>query len=372
MWVESIRVDGVELGLEQWLARMRVRSGRGTVHDEPTASTCDLVLLDPPRELTRTLTVGQSLDVDANDGLRTVARFRGRITDLELVDPQLTVTAAGLLAELNRMTVSTTGWTREPWSATVARLFEACGLTPADYRVTADTAFDPDLEPPPEADIAVTGYLAELALTIGAAVYDEPDGTIVADAIGARDDPGRLSIVGLSPSTVRYSPVWRQELDIVNRVQVYYGPARDTSVTVSDPLSIDEFGLRRLELPTTLFRHEDAERRAADLLDRRSWPRWQIQPIDLTGVAFGARIGWRVAVSELPSTAPYATWAPVVEGMVDVIDGPDYHQELAVSDPLSSGFSAKWQEAGATTTWDELRADMRWFELSDPEDLGGS
>jgi len=371
VWIHQIRVDGVTVGLEKWLSRAVIRHGRGAVHDEPTASTATLTLLDPPGSFTHELGVGAELEVDWTNEATTptiLPRFRGRITDLELQDPELTIIATGRLATLKRDSVSTAGWTALPWSESVARLLEACDAGP--YAVIAPNDWDPILEPPPEEEIAVNGYLTELGYAVGAAIYDEHDGTIVVDALGSRDE-GRV-VIALAPANVRHSPTWTQELSITNRVTVIYGATRETSVTVSDAESVAQYGPRRLELTTTLQNEDDARRRATERLERGAWPRWQLQPIQLLAATIDPfRIGRRVSLTQLPPSAPYPSFRPVLEGWADIIDGPTWAMELWCSDPLASGFMARWQDAGDTTDWDDLAADLQWQDVTSPEQIGG-
>lgn len=372
MWIATVKVDGVAVSLDQWLARGTIRHGRGAIYDEPTASTCNLVLLDPPRSFVHDLGVGADLAIDWTDEASTPhihPRFRGRITDLSLADPELSVIATGRLASLKRESVSTAGWTPLPWSAAVARLLDACEV--GAYRVTPPAGWDPVVEPPPEAEIAVNGYLAELGNAVGAAIYDDPDGTIVVEAIGAREAPGRV-VLPLDAANVRYSPTWVQDMTITNRVTVIYGPNRETSATESDAESVGRYGPRRLEITTTLSSEADARKRAADRLGRSAWPRWQLQPIQMIRATIAPfTIGHRVSVAPLPPTAPYSSYRPVLEGWVDVIDRSSWSMELWCSDPLASGFLARWIDAGDTTKWVDLAPTLQWQDVVSPDQIGG-
>jgi hypothetical protein len=380
VWIHSIRLDGVELELDDVLASLTIVHGRDSLTADPTASTCSLVLRDPPRSFTRAFQVGADLaiDIDANAGrpgtpAHVAPRFRGRVTDASLDDPDLTVTGAGRRAELRRAgSVSTEAWPApQSWSQRVERFLTDAGVT--DFAVIRDPLFDPLLERPPEAEISIGGYLAELAQTVGAAVYDDIDGTIVVHAIGRRlwDN---LAPIPLDPFDVLYSPVWKQALDVTTSVSVLYGPDRQTSASVSDPASADRYGAARVEIPTTIADVDDARARAQLRLDRGAYPTWKLEPIHLLEADDRApfELGRRVHLPNLPASAPFPSWTPVLEGWVDRIEGDTFAMNLIVSDPVASGFLARWIDAGATTRWLDLAAGLRWVDVTTPDQVGGA
>jgi hypothetical protein len=380
MWPSSVRIDDVELELELVLAQLTIRHGRGSVVDDPTASTCTLVLRDPTRAFTVAGLVGKSLAVDVIDNPelppgpanRVQARFRGQITDADLSDPDLQVIAAGPVAALRRAgSVSTVGWPAEPWSARVQRFLTAAGVTA--FTVNADPGFDPLIEPPPEAEISIGNYLGELAATVGAAVYDSSSGSIVVDAIGARGAPTRVGAIDVDPLNALYSPVWKQALgDVVNSVTVLYGPDRSSSKTVSDSASADLYGGARTEISTTITAEADAQHRAESRLARMSTPRWTMQPVTLVEASPAPyQIGFRVHLTELPPSAPFASWTPVLEGWADRIDGDSFSMELVVSDPLFSGLYARWDEAAPTFLWSDAAPALAWADVLYPDAIGG-
>lgn len=377
MWVHSVRLDGVELDLDAILAELTIRHGRAAIYDEPSSSTCTLILRDPPRTFTRAFEVGASLEVDVignpanppGPTNRITPRFRGRVSDAELSDPDLRIMAAGPIATLRRSgSVSTAGWPLETWDLRVARFLEAAGVTL--YRVGVDAAFNPVLEPPPEAELSIANYLQELALTVGAAVFEDVDGRIAVDAIGARKLPSRI-IRPVPPLLTLYSPVWLQALDVTNSVTVLYGPERALSETVSDPDSADRYGASRVELATTIALEADARRRAELRLAYGSVPTWQMRPAILLAAGADYVIGHRVGLSSLPPTAPFASWSPVLEGWTDRVDGDSFRQELAVSDPVASGFFARWRDGGADWRWLDMDAAAAWEDVISTDTIGG-
>jgi hypothetical protein len=379
VWIHSIRLDGVELELDAVLASCSIIHGRSAIYDEPTASTCSITLRDPSRAFTRAFQVGADLaiDIDANSGRpgtppHIAPRFRGRVSDASLDDPDLTVTGAGRLAELRRAgSVNTEAWPAQSWSARVETLLDTAGVT--DYVVWRDPLYDPLLEPPPEADISIGAYLAELAQTVGAAVYDDIDGTIVVQAIGRRLFDNQVPIP-LDPLDVLYSPVWKQALDVTNSVSVLYGPDRQTSASVSDPASADRYGASRVEIPTTIADVDDARARAQLRLDRGAYPTWTLDPVHLLWADDHApfELGRRVHLPNLPASAPFPSWTPVLEGWVDRVDGDTFAMDLLVSDPVASGFYARWLDGGAATQWAQLAPALAWRDVFTADQIGGS
>lgn len=369
MWVKSVRLEGVELDLDAVLASVTIRHGRARIYDPPTASTCSLILQDLTRDFTRSLEVGADLAIDLESAPgsdppvnRTLARFRGRVTDATLTDPTLNLIGAGRLAELRRAgSVDTTGWPLERWSVRVGRLLAAAGDIP--YQIVPDPLFDPELDPPPEAELAIGGYLDELADTVGAAVYDDGAGAIVVEAIGARATPGRVT-VSTDPYNVLYSPVWQQELDIVNSVTVLYGPDRQTSATVSDPVSADRYGSSRTEIPTTIHDVADAQQRAQKRLELAGYARWNMQPVTLLDASPAPfQIGHAVLINDLPASAPFPSWKPFLEGWTDLIDGPSFQMQLIVSDPLASHVYPTWETITQSAAWLDTHPELAWQDV---------
>jgi hypothetical protein len=398
-WVAAVELDGVELPLDELLASVTVRVGRDDAAGEPTPSSATVTLRGVDRAFTRDFRAGGELRITGIDSTtgRTFGVFLGDVSYAELDVDVLALTAAGRLAAASRVELDVTAWTAETWSARAARMFEASAAG-GEYVVDADPDFDPILEPPVNLDtgtVLVATYLSSLASSVGAALVDDQDGRLVAQALGSRSarassyasiasryaDYAELAGAGdyaellapfvleLDPALVAFAPSWLQPLDVVNMVGVQYGPDDSTVVLVrSDVASMNLFGRRRGELDTTrIAAAADADTRARLALTRAAYPRWSMRALAYLEPIPGLAVGDRVRVTELPPSSPTSTWTPVVEGWTHQIDGPLWTMELALSDPMSSGLAITWADV-PPTVWEAV-PPLEWREADSPDDF---
>ena len=80
-------------------------------------------------------------------------------------------------------------------------------------------------------------------------------------------------------------------------------------------------------------------------------------------------IGQLVELFELPASAPFGEWAAVVEGWVDTIEGPDWTQDLILSDPQDSGLALPWADLPPALTWAEIDPACRWSDAYNLDNL---
>ena len=214
------------------------------------------------RAFTRAFRVGVTLELVGTGPAGAWPLFSGVVSDAELDDDVLALTAAGVLANANRIELAIAGWTAEPWSARAARLL---GSTPFPYLVEADPDFDPLLEPPVNPDSGMDTfdtYSPSLVAGVGAALVDTPAGGLLLQALGAR--PSRPTVThALDPALVAFAPKWLQSLDVVNVVDVQYGPDDATAELVTtDEASIELYGRRSTQIESDADRLGRGRRRA--------------------------------------------------------------------------------------------------------------
>jgi len=243
--------------------------------------------------------------------------------------------------------------------------------SPADFRIVAPVD-DLDLAPRLALDAgpadALT-MLTELASIGGAAVYDDPAGTIVVQSLEARPVGSALTI---PPALVAWAPPWEQHVDVVNRVTVPYvtgGVAG--AVTVEDPASIDRYGLAATDLGGDGFAsNADAGRRARTVLVRRAWSRWATDQLELVGTAETLEVGALVNLSLLPASAPNGSATAILESVTLRVAGAAAAMALTLSDPVDSGAALPWNQVPAGFTWAE--AQGRWVDALTLESIGAA
>ena len=370
-WITVVRLDGVALDLAGVIADVTVRHGRAGAADPPQASSATVTLWPVTRELTGSFRVGVSLELRASSPAGEWPLFMGRVSDAEVNGSTLSIVAAGILANASRVELDLTGWALEPWSARAARLFAA---TPFAGTVQADPTFDPLVEVPVVSStdrLTFDSYAQSLRDDVGAAIVDQPDGTLLAQALGARATLG--AVHALDPAKVLYSPRWVQALEVVNRVGVQYGPDSAPALVVStDSASIGLYGRRYGDLQTRLHASADATTRATQALSRAAYPRWVMPDALVLEPIPGLAVGDRVVLTDLPPGSPFPSWTPVVEGWTDELAGGprSWTQALALSDPLLSGLSLAWSQLPASgLPWNAVNPSLQWFEANSLDDF---
>ena len=361
LWPYSIVLDGVEIPLSDVTADVQIHHGRTSVFDEPTATTCQLTVLDVEQAFVHDFAVGQELRVIARDGAATpVPRFLGRVTDAKLEVDDLLVIAAGRLSTLGQYPIGLVPWPVESWSARMRRLFAEAGLGPL-LEFYPDPLFDPLLaarDPVTAGPTTLADYLNFLAPMLGAAVTDRPDGRIFVQAIGARLETAAMA---LDPADVAYVPVWEQVLPSGNIVTVRYTGDQSESVTIRDTTSIAMYGERPRTIDTSFVNAADATTRANTALARGAFARWNIPE---TPIVRGLElvIGQGVELSMMPAASPHDPWTPIVEGWNESISGDDWTMLVALSDPLLSGLGLPWNGVPTEWAWSELDPAAAWYD----------
>jgi hypothetical protein len=371
--VTSVTLDGIAQPLDGVLASVTIRHGRVDVFDSPSPSTCQLTLLDRPFSVTHSFRIGGVLVVNAADGAGAPKpRFTGKITDASLDDNDLTVIAVGMLSTLTQYTVGLVDYPSEAWSARITRVFAEAGLAASLVLQAPPAAADPVLA----ARVAATAgpetlddMLGELADNVGAAIADTPDGRILVQAISARTLD---SLYMIDPDVVAYVPAFVQVLPSANSVAVVWTGGTQTA---TDPASIARYGQRPtppLTITTTITTAPAAAARAVERVARTANPHWNMPSAPVL-VGLDLAIGQAVEITELPPSAPYDPWTPIVEGWQDTIasDGVelDWTMELALSDPLASGLTLPWNAVPAADKWNTIDPVTAWSDALTLADL---
>lgn len=358
--IGGVTVDGVAIADTLVEYSFTFRHGRADAYDGPTPSSAALRMIGVDRA--ELVAVGGRLVVELTD---TTPRFTGTITDLRLVDDELSIVAIGLLADLGRRPLAAATLVVEPASDRLAAIFDEAGVDPAGY-VIALGSFDPDVAARDRDPTTALVELEFLAQTVGAAVYDRPDGVIVVEALDARAAIEHV----LDSAKVAYAPEWTQEMIVENRVTV--DGADPVTATVDDEASQAAYDVRAVTITTDLADSVDAAERARVRVARRAFPRWHIPALTVLELHAAIGAGDQVAVSDLPASAPYATYAPVVEGWVDTVTAEDWTTVYTCSDPALSGLTLTWDDVTSTLTWATVDPpDVPWHDAISNAAIGG-
>lgn len=380
--IERVAIAETDLALEDVLAAVTIRHGRGAADDPPLASTATLTLVNVTREVSSSFSVADALEVYLADD---VPRFVGRITDAALTDAGLSIIAVSSLSWLSGRTIGLEDWPEEPWSDRVARAFLEAG-----YAVTwegwigtwadagAATWAEPVENPPvtievgdadpliaarPAEEVKLGAYLATLAESEPAAIANLPNGNVIVQALSARKthEP-----VALDPLAVAYAPEWTMVDDVRNLITVEYDGG---TVIAQDPASIARFGdvPRERKITTELALEADAITRAALALAREALPDWLIADAELLELEDALTIGDPVVLSELPSWAPQPSYVGLLEGWedhvekIEGVDGLAWNMRLTLSAPRLSGVGLQWAAIPAAEVWADAGA-ATWAE----------
>lgn len=384
---------------------VHIEHGRSAVTDGPASSAAQVSFVSP--STLPDVALSDTFEVSAYGS----PRFTGVVTDLspnanaDTGEARMQVNAAGRLAELALVPVASSSWPEETSDLRAARVFAAAGAT---AYVAAGLA---TVLPSDGASSSALDMLGSLATDTGAAVFDDPSGTLIFQDLLARAQSFRLDqwaqMVGTWAATVgtwaeqttpavadpvsipanviAWGPAAAQHRGhIVNRITVTYGsPA--ASVMLEDTTSQATHRLRAAELKTNLATLADATARATSILQRGARPRWQLGAVTILvheldtstrGKVLGLRCGSRVVINGLPGNAyGAATWLGVVEGWSeqyvwnDKRDREEHYITFALSDPRASFASMQWAEAPAGRTWAGIPTGHVWADLTDPANL---
>ncbi len=398
--ITRVVIGGRDFALGAVEFDLSIQRGTANTWDAPQASYCAMII--------RT---SQAVDFDQLQAGKTMVvyrgpspRFTGTISDVAVAHPpgkdiaRVTVRAMGNLAKLGSIYVGSSLWPPENAAVRAARIVNESGLTPS---INLDNSQDV-IERAAGAATALE-LLSSLALSCGAAVFDDDDGRIVFQAYRNRINPSSSIMWGAIPTTwattsgtwaaqtyanagtlaapvmlpttgVVYEPqLSQQQAAIVNTVQVSYGSASpQATTTATDANSITAYGTRKVSITTNLANVADAGDRASAVINAQSYPRWQMGNVEArlddldagtVSALEGIKIGDRVEVTGIPQPSPLFSQMGVVEGYTETFR-PDQHRiSFSISDPRSSFGTASWSSISGTKTWGAVNAARKWFDI---------
>lgn len=402
--ITRVAIDGTDLPFGSVVYALSITHGRSLITDGPQSATCDLTLY------------GDAIpDIDLSAPVVVEAygqpRFTGIVTDLAPVQDATTgrqflaVTCLGPVADLALVPVTPTSWPAETSGARAERILIAAGVT--SYRVSGEF----DVLALTAKTSSALDLLSALAESTGAAVYTAPDGTVVFQDLLARRQTYVPDVWNTTAGTwSAQSGTWEEQTskavadpvviplaaiawqptlakhrgNIVNRVSVEYGTGTPRPVvTEDDAVSQAIHQVRPVSISTQLATLAGATQRAENMLERLSYPRWELGGVQVMMHELGTsdrdlvlalECGSRAIINGLPDSYPVRNWMGVVEGWGETYSSDEYGNEyhyltLALSDPAASYASLTWDEVTTGKTWNTIRAGLIWADATANEAL---
>lgn len=370
-----------------------VTHGRTSAEDQPDASTCQVTCYTdalaglPATGDGLTVTLGASaaayLGLAGSAWAAAAPRFSGTVTDVRAAPAAtgvsgpgiLQVTATGPQARLGRLVVGDVPWPSELDGARAARVIAAAQAASGGAFTVG--ALDPGTVSVLGRDVDAQdalGLLQQLAQDAGAVFYARRDGTLEwHDAEHRRNVT--TGAVALTAANVLRNAAWQQSVaGVVNDLTLAYGPDPGTgqpTARQADAGSVATYGPVASSVSTQLLGAADAAARAADMLGRRSQPRWRIDamsvdmlrtvPPETAALLAQAELGTLATVTGFPESGPFVASRLYVEGWQETFSRGAWVMELAVTDYALSGPAPRWADVPNSWTWANVPADLTWL-----------
>jgi hypothetical protein len=302
-------------------------------------------------------------------GNRQPVRFAGTITSLDAIEERGVVTryrvqATGVQAQLGFTPVLLS----RPVETDVERvqaIAAAAGVT-IGIVGTAGITLAAD-----EIDRDALAALHEVCVNSGGLLWQTPGGAIMYGPLNHREHP---PVATVPCGHLLDGVEWRQDLELViNHVVLKWGDP-ETQDTFRDDTSIDQWGMRHIELATKAADRTQAGVLGALIIARRAWPYWRTPGVlvdmnnDADPTTFAVadldvsdKILVPVSTDPGPLPAPVVEW--LVEGWVETYTAGGHDLQLALTDAARSTTSGvrNWAEQRAGGTWDHWRAGS-WLD----------
>ena len=398
MTIHAILVNDVAVDLGTVEYNVQITHGRSDIKSTPEPSTASIVIRGA---VGVSIQPGDELRIGAYSG---VCRFRGSVTDLRVEHLSTTpptsvttVTGIGYLARLGMLTTGEDAYAKETTRARVDDVMTGTGisyLNAADDTLELASNNDPGIQP-------ILSYLQTLAEWSGGTYFDDCRGRVIFEDYGGRGIAGNAGIWENLPeafsfyttawstfpannaahilpgSAIQWSPTWTKNLQtIINDLEVEYG--NGSLYELEDAASIAAYGRRKYDLSTELHGLSDAQARATQVLGAQAQPLWNLGQITVMmdrltteqrDDTLALLNGSRVIIDDLPAASPYTQFQGIVEGWSETYLPGEHLLTLSLSDPRASYEAAQWGQVDATLEWRQVRADVAWYSVVNPDDL---
>jgi len=390
------------------LAGLIITSGRTDIYSQPIAGYCNMTLLET--------NLGQ-VSFDINDAVTVevtntsgnyVYLFGGFITDLSItvqnsgstaITQRINIVAAGALARLARAIftgnlphqfdgeriayllglVLFDSWNEVPAALTWDTYDATTTWANAENSGYGEIDSPGDYELHSQTDLNDTIYnIASFSATSGLGyLYEDAQGRIgYADSTHRSQYLSQYGYVDLDANHA-IGPalqINKRAGDVRNSVTLTYG-ANSSSVTDSDPTSIQLYGELASTIATSLRHQTDAEAQAAYYLDIRAYPQYNFKQITYSlgnpeldnsdrDSLLNVFMGLPLNIANLPSNMVDGAFQGFVEGWTWVAGLNKLDITMNVS-PVSYSLQAfRWNSVPITETWNTITPTLEWLNAT--------
>jgi len=390
------------------LAGLIITSGRTDIYSQPIAGYCNMTLLET--------NLGQ-VSFDINDAVTVevtntsgnyVYLFGGFITDLSItvqnsgstaITQRINIVAAGALARLARAIftgnlphqfdgeriayllglVLFDSWNEVPAALTWDTYDATTTWANAENSGYGEIDSPGDYELHSQTDLNDTIYnIASFSATSGLGyLYEDAQGRIgYADSTHRSQYLSQYGYVDLDANHA-IGPalqINKRAGDVRNSVTLTYG-ANSSSVTDSDPTSIQLYGELASTIATSLRHQTDAEAQAAYYLDIRAYPQYNFKQITYSlgnpeldnsdrDSLLNVFMGLPLNITNLPSNMVDGAFQGFVEGWTWVAGLNKLDITMNVS-PVSYSLQAfRWNSVPITETWNTITPTLEWLNAT--------
>jgi len=390
------------------LAGLIITSGRTDIYSQPIAGYCNMTLLET--------NLGQ-VSFDINDAVTVevtntsgnyVYLFGGFITDLSItvqnsgstaITQRINIVAAGALARLARAIftgnlphqfdgeriayllglVLFDSWNEVPAALTWETYDATTTWANAENSGYGEIDSPGDYELHSQTDLNDTIYnIASFSATSGLGyLYEDAQGRIgYADSTHRSQYLSQYGYVDLDANHA-IGPalqINKRAGDVRNSVTLTYG-ANSSSVTDSDPTSIQLYGELASTIATSLRHQTDAEAQAAYYLDIRAYPQYNFKQITYSlgnpeldnsdrDSLLNVFMGLPLNIANLPSNMVDGAFQGFVEGWTWVAGLNKLDITMNVS-PVSYSLQAfRWNSVPITETWNTITPTLEWLNAT--------
>lgn len=403
----SLTVDGGQDYTNLTLANLTITSGRTDIYSQPRAGYCTIEIIN--LDLTPiNIDVNDSVTIKVKDSTGTyVNLFGGYVTDLMVavdttgtggINERITLTALGALSKLPK-TLTNGVLTKDEdgdqiYTILSAALFASwdqlpSALTWAGYDATttwanAGNSGLGDIDRPGNYELTSRSSSVTDMYSLVAALATSGLGYIYENAqgqIGYADSTHRSSYLSTNGyTTLSGNQALSQGIrtirrigDIRNKVTITY--KANAQATATDAGSTAIYGSQAQEITTSLENAADATSQAAFYLGIRAYPQDVFESITFTlgnpelddsdrDALLNVFMGLPVDIQDLPSNMVNGRFQGFVEGWTFRAGYNRLDLTLNVSPTAFSLQSMKWDDVGASETWNTINTTLEWIDAT--------
>ena len=288
----------------------------------------------------------------------------GSVNEVSLI----TISAVGPFAEMSRKIIGTSGYVKELDSARMTEIFTDAGVTvdvvdtPGIYEFTVVSSFADD----------AYSTAAKYASMANGYIYETASGKVgYADQERRRGVTDTIGYMNIPENYILWRSVASQKSlgDVLNEIRLTY--KANAVVTSSDTASQTLYGLLGASVSTELEHSTEAQELADKYIGLRREPRLNVSAftiqLDSPNVTSAdldkflqVSMDTAIAISGLPTSLVPRNYYGFVEGWTLQVSRNQAALTLTTSDSVYSNQPTRWEDAGASLTWNTLSVTLQW------------